>query len=149
MTHRASRFRRNIASGEPGATRSDDQGSIRGVAAQGCCDPVDIIGQNLCHDGRGARIFQHLHNSGAGAVLLLAAGASLWLLLRLNPIRDAWLGTKLLLVVAYVIAGMLAMKRGRPWGTRVASLGCALLLFALIASVAATHNRSGWFGVRQ
>ncbi|ACC75236.1 conserved hypothetical protein (plasmid) [Paraburkholderia phymatum STM815] len=81
--------------------------------------------------------------------LLLAAGASLWLLLRLNPIRDAWLGTKLLLVVAYVIAGTLAMKRGRPWGTRVASLGCALLLFALIASVAATHNPSGWFGVRQ
>ena len=46
---------------------------------------------------------------------LLAAGAALWALLSLDPLRDAWLGTKLLLLVLYVAArhaGSQACPRG-------------------------------------
>jgi uncharacterized membrane protein SirB2 len=78
--------------------------------------------------------------------LLLAAGVSLWSLLRLNPVRDVWLGMKLLLVIAYVIAGTFAMQRGRTRAARLASLGFALLAFFFIASVAVTHDPLGWFG---
>ena len=43
--------------------------------------------------------------------LLLAAGVALWSLLSLQPLRDAWLGSKLLLLVLYVVLGTLALKR--------------------------------------
>jgi len=50
--------------------------------------------------------------------LLLAAGVTLCLTLRLNPARDVWLGAKLLLLLLYIAAGSLAMKRGRTLAAR-------------------------------
>jgi uncharacterized membrane protein SirB2 len=42
---------------------------------------------------------------------LLAAGVALWSLLALQPLRDPWLGTKLLLLLLYIALGSLALKR--------------------------------------
>ncbi len=77
--------------------------------------------------------------------LLLAAGVSLWLLLRLNPVHDAWLGAKLLLLIAYIVAGSLALKYARLPASRWISYGCALGLYLFIASVAVTHEPLGCF----
>ncbi|SEJ44112.1 SirB2 family protein [Paraburkholderia diazotrophica] len=74
---------------------------------------------------------------------LLAAGVTLWLMLHLNPVRDAWLGTKLLLLVAYIVAGSFALKHGRTRFVQCVSFGCALALYLLIASVAVTHRPLG------
>ena len=45
--------------------------------------------------------------------VLLAAGATLWAMLGLNPGRDAWLGIKLLLLLAYIVLGAFALRRAR------------------------------------
>lgn len=70
--------------------------------------------------------------------LLLAAGATLWALLSLQPLRDAWLGTKLALLVLYVALGTLALKRRRAWAY-AAGLACYLWM----VSVAMAHHPLG------
>jgi len=75
--------------------------------------------------------------------LLLAAGAALWLLLNLNPMRDSWLGTKLLLLVVYIVLGSLALKRGRTPTVRWVSFAAAVSLYLFIASVAIRHDPLG------
>jgi uncharacterized membrane protein SirB2 len=70
--------------------------------------------------------------------LLLAAGGTLWFLLSLQPLRDAWLGSKLLLLVLYVVLGTLALKRRRVWAF-VAAIAC----FLFMVSIARVHHPLG------
>jgi len=74
--------------------------------------------------------------------LLLAAGATLWALLALNPLRDSWLGAKLLALPVYVVFGSFALKRGRSGGQRAFFYLAALAVFVYIASVAVRHDPS-------
>jgi uncharacterized membrane protein SirB2 len=77
--------------------------------------------------------------------LLLLAGVTLWLMLHLNPVRDTWLGTKLLLLLVYIAVGTFAMK-GNSRLVQGASYGCAIAVYLFIASVAVTHDPFGFFG---
>jgi uncharacterized membrane protein SirB2 len=70
--------------------------------------------------------------------LLLAAGVTLWALLSLQPLRDAWLGTKLALLVLYVMLGTVALKHTRRWAY-AAALACYLFMI----SVALAHHPLG------
>lgn len=77
--------------------------------------------------------------------LLLTVGILLWTLLGLNPLRDAWLGTKLLLLLAYVAVGSLALKRAPTAGGRAAAFAAALAIFLFMVSVAVNHHGLGVF----
>ena len=81
---------------------------------------------------------------------LLAAGIALWLLLGLHPLRDAWLGTKLLLLAAYIVLGTLALRRARTRGGRAVALSAALACYLFMVSVAVTRHPLGalrtWLG---
>ncbi len=78
--------------------------------------------------------------------LLLAAGLTLWFTLHLNPMQNTWLGVKLMLLAAYVVAGSLALKRGRTRSVQSGCFGCALSLYLLIALIAIAHRPLGPFG---
>lgn len=77
--------------------------------------------------------------------LLLLAGASLWHLLQLNPLRDSWLAAKLVLLLAYIVLGTLALKRAPSrrarWGCGAAALACV----AQMAGIALHHHPLGWW----
>jgi uncharacterized membrane protein SirB2 len=76
--------------------------------------------------------------------LLLTAGVTLWTLLGLNPVSDSpWLGTKLALLVVYVVLGSLALKRGRTEASRRASYAAALATYAFMITVAVKHHPLG------
>lgn len=75
--------------------------------------------------------------------LLLAAGASLWALLSYHPLREPWLGTKLLLLVVYVVLGTFALKRARTAASRAAFALAALMVFVTIASIGWTRDALG------
>lgn len=77
--------------------------------------------------------------------LLLLAGVSLWFLLDLNPLRDAWLGSKLGLLLLYIVLGSLALKRAPSPGLRGLSFVAALACFGLMLSVARLHHPWGFF----
>ncbi len=67
--------------------------------------------------------------------LLLAAGVSLWALLQLNPLRDHWLGAKLVLLVLYIVLGSWALKRAGSTAARAAFFVAALTVLATMVSI--------------
>jgi uncharacterized membrane protein SirB2 len=75
--------------------------------------------------------------------LLLSAGITLWAILSLNPVQSPWLGTKLLLLVLYIVLGSLALKRAPTPATRRLSFAAALGLYLFMASVAVAHHPLG------
>jgi uncharacterized membrane protein SirB2 len=78
---------------------------------------------------------------------LLGAAIMLALILHQYPFADAWLTTKLLLLVVYIVLGSYALKRARTSTGRSLALFCALLTFAYIVGVAVTHQPAGWFSL--
>ncbi len=76
--------------------------------------------------------------------LLLGAGISLWVLLQHNPLHEAWLATKLVLLVVYVVLGSLALKRARSPGARLVCLLAALACAGAMVTIARTRDPLGW-----
>lgn len=75
---------------------------------------------------------------------LLTAALMLLVVLHLNPFTTAWLGVKLLVLVAYIVLGYLALGGTRPRGQRVALYLAALACFGFIYSVARAHHPLGF-----
>jgi uncharacterized membrane protein SirB2 len=78
---------------------------------------------------------------------LLAAALLLLAVLQLNPFTTPWLAAKLVLLVAYIALGSLALKRARTPMRRMLAFGAALLCFALMYSIARSHDPFGFFPV--
>ena len=74
--------------------------------------------------------------------VLLASAVWLAWLMRLSPF-DGWISAKVLGLVAYVVLGTVALKRGRTRGVRAAAFAAALATFAYIVTVAITHDPRG------
>ena len=77
--------------------------------------------------------------------MLLAAGLSLAAMLPADVFSNGWLGVKLALLVAYVVLGSFALKRGRTPGIRSICFVLAIAVFAFMLSVAHLHQPLGWF----
>jgi uncharacterized membrane protein SirB2 len=76
---------------------------------------------------------------------LLAAGASLWWLLQLNPLHTPWLGLKLALLLVYIVLGSMALRRAPSPRARALFLLAALLCVAFMASIALARHPLGWW----
>ncbi|AOV15991.1 hypothetical protein BJI67_01905 [Acidihalobacter aeolianus] len=72
--------------------------------------------------------------------VLLVSGIWLALRLRLSPFQHPWFAAKLVAVVAYVILGAVALRRGRTRTVRTLAWFAALAVFIYIASVALSHR---------
>jgi uncharacterized membrane protein SirB2 len=77
--------------------------------------------------------------------LLFATGLTMAIGLSISPLAHPWLAAKLVAIVAYVVIGSIALKRGRTYGSRVAALVLSLLLLAYIFAVALHHD--AWAGL--
>ncbi len=75
---------------------------------------------------------------------LLVAAVMLATTLRLVPLVDAWLTTKIGLVFLYIVLGSLALKRAPTVRSRRVCLVAALLVFAAILVVARDHGAVRW-----
>jgi len=75
--------------------------------------------------------------------VLLTAAMMMLTALKLNPFVIPWLATKLILLVAYVVLGSLALKRARSPRARVLFYAAALATFAFMYSVARAHHPLG------
>jgi len=76
---------------------------------------------------------------------LLAAALTLVVIIRQYPFVDAWLTTKVLLLVPYIVLGSYALRRARSRAVRAVAFVAALSLFLYIASVAYWHDPAGIF----
>ncbi len=75
--------------------------------------------------------------------VLLAGGVALWAMLGLNPLHDAWLGTKLVLLLAYIAFGSLALRRAHTPRARALFFVAAVACAAFMVSVALAHQPAG------
>ena len=57
---------------------------------------------------------------------------------------NGWLATKLLLLVAYVVLGSFALKRGRTPRARQVFFAAATLIYVVMFGIARTHHPLGW-----
>ena len=80
---------------------------------------------------------------GIDTVLLTAA----LMLLTILPgavFANGWLATKLVLLVAYVVLGSFALKRGRTPRARKVFFAAATLTYLVMFGIAHTHHPLGW-----
>jgi uncharacterized membrane protein SirB2 len=72
--------------------------------------------------------------------VLLASAIALTVLLNQYPLAQAWLTAKVVGLIAYIVLGTIALKRGRTPAIRRIAFGGALLVFAYIVAVAMTKS---------
>jgi uncharacterized membrane protein SirB2 len=75
---------------------------------------------------------------------LLAAALLLLMVLQLNPFATPWLLVKLVLLVAYIVFGTLALKRAPSRAGKALAFAAALTCFAAMVATARTHDPSGF-----
>lgn len=87
------------------------------------------------------RILPHLND-----VLLLASGLSMALILRQYPFVQPWLTAKFLALLAYILLGSIAIRRGRTQRQRLWAGIVALACLGYLISVALTRSPLPWPG---
>jgi uncharacterized membrane protein SirB2 len=90
---------------------------------------------------RWVRIVPHANDT-----LLLASGIALTVLIQQYPLVHGWLTAKLLALIAYIVLGTLALKRGKTKSRRIAAWIAALLVFGYMLAVARTHDPFPFLG---
>jgi uncharacterized membrane protein SirB2 len=108
--------------------------SIAGFAARGA---LMLAGSPLLA-AKPVRIVPHVVDT----VLLASA---LWLAGSLGLFSQGWVQAKIAGVVAYILLGTIALKRGRTKGVRAAALTAALAVAGYIVAVALTRDPRGPF----
>ena len=76
--------------------------------------------------------------------ILLTSATMLFSMLPGALFANGWLAVKLVLVVAYIALGMLAMRKRLGRGRRIAFYLAALATFASIYGIARMHHPLGW-----
>ncbi len=77
--------------------------------------------------------------------VLLSTALLLLTILPAALFANHWLGVKLALLVAYVVLGSFALKRGRVRATRAVCFAAALLTIIVIYGIARAHHPLGWW----
>jgi uncharacterized membrane protein SirB2 len=60
------------------------------------------------------------------------------------PFVDGWLTAKLLALLAYIVLGTIALKRGKTRPARITAFFLALAVFAYLVAVALSHQVLPW-----
>ncbi len=84
---------------------------------------------------RWVRVVPHINDT-----VLLAAAIWMTVILQQYPGTHGWLSAKVTGLIAYIALGMVALRRGRTRGVRLAAWLAAQLVFAYIVAVALTHD---------
>ena len=86
------------------------------------------------------RILPHIVDT-----FLLVSGFYLAYLINMYPGTTDWLTTKLVLLLAYIVLGMFALKRGKTRTIRATAFAMALSVYGYMITVALTKNVLGYF----
>lgn len=81
------------------------------------------------------KIVPHINDT-----LLLLSGIVMVVMLKIYPWEHSWLATKLILLLAYILLGTIALKRGKTKNQRVIAWILALLVFIYMLMVARYHD---------
>lgn len=79
--------------------------------------------------------------------VLLTSALMLTTVIRQYPFSTDWLTAKVVLLIAYIVLGSIALKRGRTKSVRIAAFIAALLTVGYLVTVARAHHPLGLFAV--
>lgn len=77
------------------------------------------------------KILPHINDT-----LLLSAAIYLSIVTKLYPFVESWLGLKVILLVGYIVAGTIALKRGKSKQSKIIAFIIALVCILAIFGVA-------------
>jgi uncharacterized membrane protein SirB2 len=77
--------------------------------------------------------------------VLLTSALMLTTIIRQYPFVQGWLTLKVVLLLAYIVLGSIALRRGRTLRSRVLAFAAALATVLFLVSVARAHDPLGWF----
>jgi uncharacterized membrane protein SirB2 len=77
--------------------------------------------------------------------VFLAAGIALAVRIQQYPFVHGWLTVKVFALIAYIVLGTIALKRGRTRAIRAVAFVGALAVFAYIVGVARTRHAASWW----
>lgn len=86
-------------------------------------------------DRRWVRVAPHIIDTA-----LLLTGVLMVVRLHIYPTQQPWLAAKLVALVLYVVAGSIALRRGRSRRVRVVALLTALACVSYMLAAALTHR---------
>ena len=76
--------------------------------------------------------------------IFLLSGIAMLVMLSLNPLTQSWLLAKFAGLLAYIVLGMIALRRGPTLASRRLAFFAALIVFAYIVGVALAHSPWSW-----
>jgi len=88
---------------------------------------------------RWVRVLPHLLDT-----VLLLAGIGLVVTLDLQVMQNPWLLVKIAALIAYILLGTIALKRGKTRRIRTTALVLAVMTFGYIVGVALTKSMLSW-----
>ena len=88
---------------------------------------------------RAIRITPHILDT-----VFLASGIAMLVLLSLNPLSQSWLLAKFAGLIAYILLGTVAIRRGSTRQVRLLSFVGALSAFAYVVGVALSKSPASW-----
>lgn len=72
--------------------------------------------------------------------VLLASAIALAVISEQYPLTHGWLTAKVVGLIAYIVLGSIALKRGRTIGARITAFCSAVLVFTYVIAVAITKS---------
>lgn len=96
-----------------------------------------MLRESRLRQHRLTRILPHIVDT-----LLLGSALTMAWMSGQYPFVHGWLTAKLIGLLAYILLGMMALKRGRTLAIRARYFGLALVAYAYIVSVALTRSPS-------
>ncbi len=88
------------------------------------------------------KILPHINDT-----LLLVCAIALCVMSQQYPLQQNWLTMKVIALVAYIVLGIVALKRGKTKSIRIVAFIAALMAYFFTMSVALTHNPMGFLSV--
>jgi len=76
--------------------------------------------------------------------IFLLSGIAMLAMLSLNPLSQAWLLAKFAGLIAYILLGTIAIRRGSTPQVRKVAFVAALAVFAYIVGVALSKSATSW-----
>ena len=98
-----------------------------------------MIAQPELLERRSVRVLPHVNDT-----LFLLSGIALLVVLQLPVLGQDWLIAKIAGLVAYVVFGTIALKRGRTLRQRILAAALAIAVFAYIVGAALYKSPSSW-----
>ncbi len=100
-----------------------------------CLRGIWMLGESPLRQHRLARVLPHIVDT-----LLLGSALSMAWISGQYPFVNGWLTAKLFGLLAYILLGMMALKRGRTRAIRLRYFCLALLAYVYIVGVALSRN---------